>query len=364
MRPDAGMGRRDLCAAAWHGVLGAALLVVPAASSFAQADTAVPLRFGVLPIGGAVESRESWTPLLGDLSRALGRPVSVLSASSYESLDQAIRRGEVDFALLSAKLALDAVSPRMSTERPPEGARAAAEGEAAPMRVVAQVKRHPGLSRHRAVLLARKTGLRHTLDDLLATPERWRLARGDSRSVSGFIVPQLELFLPNGIPMERFQSELVDTHQGTALAVANGDADVATNNSTDFERFRQQFPVEAARLQVIWESSPTPPALFVMRRDQPADLQKRLQNFLVGYGQAKGPRGDAEREVLKQLQAPLGYVAEDNSALLPTAALDYHLARQRALNAKWVNPAARDARLERIERSYAQQVAALRVAAP
>ena len=334
------MRRRLLCASA--------LLAVPGAACFAQgasADAAVPLRFGVLPIGGAVESRESWTPLLADLSRAVGRPVSVLSVSSYESLDRAIRRGEVDFALLSAKLALDAVVQQR-------------------MRVVAQVKRHAGLSRHRAVLLARKTGSHHSLDELLAAPERWRLARGDSRSVSGFIVPQLELFAPHGISMERFQSELVDTHQGTALAVANGDADVATNNSTDFERFRQQFPVEASRLQVIWESSPTPPALFVIRRDQPAPLQKRLQDFLAAYGQAKGPRGDAEREVLKQLHAPLGYVVEDNSALLPTATLDYQLARQHALNAKWVNEAARQARLERLERSYAQQVAVLRGTAP
>jgi phosphonate transport system substrate-binding protein len=93
-------------------------------------------------------------------------------------------------------------------------------------------------------------------------------------------------------------------------------------------------------------------------------LQKRLQDFLAAYGQAKGPRGDAEREVLKQLHAPLGYVVEDNSALLPTATLDYQLARQHALNAKWVNEAARQARLERLERSYAQQVAVLRGTAP
>ncbi|VTU40834.1 Phosphate-import protein PhnD precursor [Variovorax sp. PBS-H4] len=320
------------------------LLAVPGAASFAQGtrtEAAAPLRFGVLPIGGALESRESWTPLLNDLSRGLGRPVTVLSASSYESLDQAIRRGEVDFALLSAKLALDAVAQQR-------------------MNVVAQVKRHAGVSAHRAVLLARKDAPPRTLKELLDSPERWRLARGDNRSISGFIVPQQELFLPHGIAMERFRSELVDTHQGTALAVANGDADVATNNTTDFERFRQQFPVEAARLQVIWESGPTPPALFVVRRDRSAALQKQVQNFLVGYGRPRGLRGDAEREVLKQLQAPLGYLAQDNSALLSTAALDYQLARQRALNAKWVSQSARDARLEHIERSYAQQVAALR----
>ena len=323
----------------------AASACAPVFAQATRAEAAGPIRFGVLPIGGAVESRENWTPLLDELSRALGRPVSVLSVGSYESLDQAIRRHEVDFALLSAKLALDAVAHQR-------------------MSVVAQVKRHPGMVDHRAVLLVRKGGPPDTLKALLAAPERWRLARGDSRSVSGFIVPQLELFLPHGIAMERFQSEIVDTHQGTALAVANGDADVATNNTTDFERFRQQFPVEADRLQVIWQSSPTPPALFVLRRDLPAALHKRLQDFLVAYGQGRGPRGDAEREVLKALQAPLGFARQDNSALLSTAALDYQLARQRALSARWVNEAARQARLGRIERSYTEQVEALRAAAP
>ncbi|OUM02673.1 phosphonate ABC transporter substrate-binding protein [Variovorax sp. JS1663] len=328
-----------VCTAACHAALAA--LAAPAFAQGARAEANSPIRFGVLPIGGAVESRENWTPLLNELGRALGRPVSVLSVISYESLDQAIRRGEVDCALLSAKLALDAVSQQR-------------------MNVLAQVKRHPGMADHRALLLVRKAGPPDPLKALLAAPERWRLARGDNRSVSGFIVPQLELFLPNGIAMERFQSEIVDTHQGTALAVANGDADVATNNTTDFERFRQQFPVEAERLQVIWESSPTPPALFVARRELPLALQKKLQDFLVAYGHGRSPRGDAEREVLKALQAPLGFAAQDNSALLSTAALDYQHARQRALNAKWVNEAARQARLERIERSYTEQVEALR----
>ena len=341
------MMARRVFALLWGCVLAGLvgfLLALPAQA--AGASNEAPLRFGILPLGGAFESRNDWEPLLADLSRAIGRPVSVLSVNSYEALEKAIEHDQVDMAFLSGKMALDAVTQRR-------------------MNVVAQVTRHDGLPGYRALLLARKTGPRTTLKDLLAEPERWRLARGESRSVSGFIVPQLQLFLPNHIAMEtRFLSEIVGTHQTTALAVANGDADVATNNTTDFDRFKQQFPVEAARLQVIWESSPTPPALFVMRRDQPAAVRKRLQDFLVGYGQAKGPRGDAEREVLKQLHAPLGYAAEDDSVLLPTAALDYQVARQRALNAKWVNEAARQARLERLERNYTQQAATLRGTAP
>jgi phosphonate transport system substrate-binding protein len=68
--------------------------------------------------------------------------------------------------------------------------------------------------------------------------------------------------------------------------------------------------------------------------------------------------------VLKSLHAPFGYVAADNTALLAAAELDYQLAKRRALAAKWVNAEARTARLERIERSHAQQVAALRDGRP
>lgn len=312
-------------------------------------DKSVPaavqsVHFGVLPLGGTVESRALWTPLMADMSRALGIPVNAYSVPSYEELDRAIGRDEIDMAFLSAKMALDAVMQRR-------------------MKVVAQIAKQPGPPQHRAVLLARKAGPFNTLEGLLAAPERWRLARGDSRSVTGFIVPQSQLFLPHNIEMEtRFLSEFVGTHQATALAVANGDADVATNNTTDFERFRQQFPVEAERLQVIWESEPPPGAPMVVRRSYPPEFQARLQNFLTGYGKAKGPRGDAEREVLKNLRAAYGYVATDDTALLPEARLEYQLGKQRAMAAAWVNEAAREQRLQRIEKTYAEQVDALRAA--
>jgi phosphonate transport system substrate-binding protein len=301
-----------------------------------------PIRFGVLPVGGAVESRDQWTPLLADMSRALGRPVTALSVTSYEALDLAIRDDKVDMALLSAQLALNAVSERR-------------------MRVLAQVERQKGESEHRAVLLARKAPPFNSLKELLARPERWRLARGDTLSMSGFILPQVQLFLPNRIAMEtRFLSEIVGTHQATALAVANGDADVATNNTTDFERFRQQFPVEAGRLQVIWRSEPTPRAQFVARRDYPPELREKLRAFLAGYGRRRGAHGDAEREVLRSLHAGLGYVGADDASLLPAAKLEYQLARQRALVGQWVSQAALDAKLKRLDAVYAEQVELLR----
>ncbi|WP_176666038.1 phosphate/phosphite/phosphonate ABC transporter substrate-binding protein [Variovorax sp. SG517] len=305
-----------------------------------------PVRFGILPLGGAFESRSDWDPLLAELSRAIGRPVSVLSVNSYEALEQAIQRDEVDMAFLSGKMALDAVTQRR-------------------MKVVAQVVRHDGLPGYRALLLARKAPPFNSLKNLLEQPDRWRLARGEKQSVSGFIVPQLQLFLPNHIAMEtRFRSEFVGTHQATALAVANNEADVATNNTADFERFKTRFPAETERLQVLWESELIPHAQIVVRREYPPELRKRVQAFLVGYGRAKGPRGDAERVVLKSLHDLAGFVAADNSSLQPAARLAYQLAKQNAMTAQWVNDAAREARLQRIESNYEGQVAVLKDVSP
>ena len=320
-------------------------------SSLAGAQTApqldvAPVRFGILPLGGAFESRNDWEPVLADLSRAIGRPVTVLSVTSYEALEQAIQRNQVDMAFLSGKMALDAVTQRR-------------------MKVIAQVTRHDSMPGYRSLLLARKTGPRTSLKDLLDSPEQWRLARGESRSVSGFIVPQLQFFLPHNIAMEtRFASELVGTHQVTALAVANGEADVATNNTADFERFKLQFPTEAERLQVIWESDLIPHAQIVVRRDYPPAFQAKVQAFLVAFGRGKGSRSDAERAMLKSLHDLAGFLAADNASLMPAAKLAYQLARQSAMSAQWVNEDARQARLQRIEATYAEQVAALREGAP
>ncbi|MGJ7511655.1 hypothetical protein [Variovorax sp. GT1P44] len=99
---------------------------------------------------------------------------------------------------------------------------------------------------------------------------------------------------------------------------------------------------------------------MVVRHGLSPAVQKKVEVFLVRYGQGTGARADGERDTLKTLRTGLGFVAASNEALLPAAQLEYQLARQSALNARWVNEAAREARLQRIERLYAEQVAALR----
>ena len=328
-------------AAAW--LMAAGLLALAGIFSSGRAWAAEPagLRFGILPLSGPLESRKDWQPLLDALGDATGLPVHTLSVNSYEALSAAIQRHEVDVAFLSGKMALSAVTE-------------------ADMLVIAQVTRGDGLPGYRALLLAQKGGP-VTRKTLLTSPGKWRLAHGGHLSMSGYVVPNLQFFLPNGIKPEiYFKSEHVGTHQDNALAVANGETDLATNNSADLERFQSRFPAEFERIEVLWESELIPHAQIVVNRQLAPEVRQRIQQFLLNYARGDDERAQREREVLAQLHGFARFLSADNSSLEGTARLNYELARQSALSAQWVSPEAQQDRLKRLAAQYQEQRRKLR----
>ncbi len=334
-----GFTRRALMATLAAGAMGYA----PCSARAAEGGGA--LHFGILPIGGTVDSRVSWDPLLKSLSQALGRRITILSVTAYSMLGDAVKRGEVDMAFLSGKMALDAVTLY-------------------DMSVVAQVTRHDGLPGYRALLLARAAGPVRDLEAVLAEPGRWRLARGEKRSMSGYIIPKLQLFLPRRIDIETsFKDDLEGTHQRTALAVANGEADVGTNNTADFERFSSQFPAERSRLRVLWESELIPHGVIVMRRPRgegEVDLRPAARRFFAQYGRGHSAQAEEERTALKGLHDLAGFLGADGRALLSVANLTHQLELDSARSAQWLNDAALQARMQRIGQEYADQLKRLK----
>jgi phosphonate transport system substrate-binding protein len=306
-----------------------------------DASGGAAIQFGILPIGGLADSSEVWRPLLAELSRHIGRPIVKMSVASYSMMAQAIARGQVDMAFVSGELALEAVTRHGFV-------------------VIAQVYRHDGLPGYRATLLARQGGPVRDLQAVLAAPGKWRLARGEKQSLSGFIVPKLELFLPRGIDIETgFQGEIVGTHQRTALAVVNDDADLATGNTADFERFAVQFPDEAARLKVVWQSELIPHGVIVLRRSHGAAQRQPMRDFLAGYGRGDGKQAEHERAVLKDLHDFAGFLPASNQTLTPIANLVHKLNLDSAQHSRWIDETARQAHLQHIERDYAEQLRAL-----
>lgn len=324
---------RGLFRSAAPGLLRTAALALALAAAPGHAQP--PLTLGVLPVEGPLETRNDWDPVVADLSRALGRPAQLLAPTSYDAMETALRQGGVDLAALSGQLVIDAVTRHGMT-------------------VIARgIPAYP--ERYRTVLIARRGSAPRTLDQMLALPGKWRLARGETRSFSGYLVPQLQLFLPRGLRMEAFfADEVQGSHQTNTLAVANGEADLGLTTGSDLVRFKDHFPAEYARLAMLWRSDPLPAPLIVARRSLPEAVRARLAAHLVSLGQTR-----QGQEQLMRRHDLSGFEATGDAALLANAHLVYRFDRQSALQGSWTDEPARKARLQRIDQEYASLRATL-----
>lgn len=315
------------------GILLAALLMFVPASVMADdaAVSATPIRFGILPIGSAAESLEQWRPLLEDLQKQIGCPVTTVSVGSYASLSDAIGTQRIDVAFLSGKLAVQAVTRQH-------------------MRVFAQFIRSDGARGNIAMLVVRADSAIHDLDGLLAQPGRWTYARSEHLSVTGYTAPEAYVFAPRGLNSDTFFGAVrVADHQSNLLAVVNREVDVASSNNPDMDLFRRHFPNEAKQLEVIWRSKLIPSGVLVMREGMSRSLRERLTRFLRGYGTAAGEEGRRERAVLARIPDLGGFAIETNKVLQPFIEMQYTLLRQQAMHGRWVSGHAQQARLAEID---------------
>jgi phosphonate transport system substrate-binding protein len=330
--------RRVRSCLVWLGlVLLALAAALPSAAVRAQAQgRPTPIRFGILPIGSAAESREQWRPLLEDLEKRLGHPVTVVSVASYAGLSNAIGEQRVDIAFLSGRLAIEAVTRQH-------------------MRVFAQFVRNDGARGNVAMLIVRTDGPIHNLQDLLARPGRLRYARGEPLSVSGYVAPEAEVFAPRGLNSDTFFASVrVGNHQNNALAVVNGEADVASSNNPDLDLFRRNFPGEAAQLKVIWRSSLIPSGVLAVREGMEEPLRSQLIAFMHGYGKSSGSAGERERANLARIPDLAGFAAADGGVLQPFVDMEFTLRRQQAEHGSWVSESARTARLKQVDTEHQQ----------
>lgn len=308
-----------------------------------HADPPAPIRFGILPIGSAAESREQWKPLLDDVSRQLGRPVTIVSVGSYGGLSSAIGADRVDIAFLSGRLALEAVLHQH-------------------MSVVAQFDRLDGVAGNVALLIVRKDSPIDDLKAMLARPGHWRYARGEDLSVTGYIAPETQVFASRGLNSDTFfPTVTIGNHQNNMLAVVNRETDVCTGNNPDLDLFARKFPAEANQLRVIWRSSLIPAGVLVVRDGLAEPLRSRLVDAMRQYGKA----GDAatvarQRDNLARVPDLAGFKVAGNEVLKPFVDMNFALLRQQAEHGMWIDEASRAARLQAIDAQYKDTLATLK----
>lgn len=146
-------------------------------------------------------------------------------------------------------------------------------------------------------------------------------SNGDPNSTSGFLVPGYYVFAKKGKdPKKIFKRVVSSNHEANALAVANGQVDVATFNNEGMARLMITSPEKAKKLAVIWKSPTIPSDPLVWRTDLSDATKKKIADFIFSYG-VTGPNVERERKILTNL-AWGPFKKSDNSQLLPLCQLE------------------------------------------
>ncbi|MFN4309448.1 MAG: phosphonate ABC transporter substrate-binding protein [Ferrovibrio sp.] len=268
--------------------------VALAAAGGAQAADLKELNFGIISTESSANLKTVWQPFLADMEKQLGMKVNGFFAPDYAGIIEGMRFNKVQIAWYGNASAIQAVDR--------------ADGEVFVQSVAAD-----GSPGYWSLLLVHKDSPINSLKDLLAAPGKYTLGNGDPNSTSGFLVPSYFAWGQNNIDIRKHFTRVVTAnHETNALAVANRQVDVATNNTENMDRLKTTAPEKYAQIKEIWKSPLIPSDPIVWRKDLSDADKKKIKTFFLTYG----TKDEAEKKVLAGLQwAP--FKESSNKQLLP-----------------------------------------------
>jgi phosphonate transport system substrate-binding protein len=149
-------------------------------------------------------------------------------------------------------------------------------------------------------------------------------------------------------PRTHFRVVRSANHEGNFLAVLNRQVDVATSNSEMTEKVREKNPERMEQIRILWTSPLIPRDPLVWRKDLPADLKRKVQDFVVGYG-----KDAREKEILKNMYRLAGFKASSDAQLIPIRQLELAKDRQKLVDDPNLSESARKVRLDEIDAKLA-----------
>ena len=289
------------------------------------------INFGIISTESSQNLKADWQPLLDDMAKQTGFKVTAFFAPDYAGVIEAMRFNKVHVAWYGNKSAIEAVDR--------------ASGE-----VFAQMVNADGTDGYYSHLIVHKDSPIKSLDDLLKNGKSYSFGNGDPNSTSGFVVPSFYVFAKNKIdPRTHFKIVRSANHETNALAVANQQVDVATNNSENLDKIAQKFPEKRKDIRVIWTSPLIALDPLVMRKDLPEATKAKIKNFLFTYGKTD-PR---EKEVLTKISKLSGFKPSSNAQLLPIRQLDLFGKRNKIESDAALSEADKMAKLAEIDKLLA-----------
>jgi phosphonate transport system substrate-binding protein len=231
------------------------------------------INFGVLSTESQSNQKPIWEPFAAAMSKEIGIPVKPFYVTQYAAVIEAMRFGQVQAAWLGGKSYVKA-------------------SEIANAEAFAQVIAKDGTKGYYSYLIANKanpitpTAKAEGGDKyVVKNADKLTFAFNDPNSTSGFLVPSYYVFSINNIDPKKVFKRLIfsGSHEATALAVANNQVDVATNNSEALGRLELTNPSAREKIEIIWKSTEIPSDPITYRKDLPEDIKKKLRNFFHNY---------------------------------------------------------------------------------
>lgn len=264
------------------------------------------LNFGIIATEKAGALRQMWEPFLDDMSKAVGVKVNGFYATDYAGIIEGQRFNKVQVAWYGNKSAIDAVDR--------------AGGE-----VFAQFVDLDGTPGYHSYLITHKDSGIGSLEQVLKNGKDYSFGIGDPSSTSGNLVPTYYVFTRNNLdPKTLFKVTRASNHEGNFLAVLNRQVDVATCNSEVVLKMKEKSPEKLDQIRILWTSPLIPRDPLVWRKDLPADLKKKIQDFVVGYG-----KNEREKEILKNMYRLAGFRASTDAQLVPIRQLELFKERKK-----------------------------------
>ena len=243
------------------------------------------IEFGILSTESQDNLKPKWEPLLEDMAEAVGKDVQGFYATDYAGVIEGMGAGKVQIAWYGGKSYIEAA------------ARSQAEAFAQTVSLDGSKGYYSHLITNKEnpivgdIDLEKGNGNEYVIENAA----NLTFAFNDPNSTSGFLVPTYYVFAQQGANAEKIFSELIyaGSHEATALAVAENQVDVATNNNENLDRLKETAPDALEKIQIIWTSPVIPSDPLAYRKDLPDCLKSSIQDFFFNYD---------DKEVLEGLQ--------------------------------------------------------------
>jgi phosphonate transport system substrate-binding protein len=263
--------------------------------------------FGIISTEATQNLKADWQPLLDDMEKQTGLKVKAFFAPDYAGIIEGMRFNKVQMAWMGNKSAMEAVD-RSNAE------------------VFAQMVNADGTQGYYSHLIVHKDSTLNNLNDLFSNAKNLSFGNGDPNSTSGFLVPGFYVFAQNKVDAKTaFKITRSANHEANALAVANKQVDVATNNSENLEKIKERQLAKFNDLKIIWTSPLIPLDPLVMSKNLPEATKAKIKTFFYNYAKTDAK----EKEVVMKISKLSGFKASTNEQLKPIRQLDLFAQRNK-----------------------------------